>query len=66
MRRLGLYEYRDLKEFTKWDSGCEISGEGRTSAGRIPGVRHPDGMVTEKNSRCETSGWNDSREEFRE
>ena len=65
MRRLGLYEYRDLKEFTKWDSGCEISGEGRTSAGRIPGVRHPGGMSAEEDSGCETSGWNVGGEGFR-
>ena len=25
---------------------------------RIPGVGHPDGMAAEKNSGCETSGWN--------
>ena len=38
MRQLGLFEHQDLKEFTKWDSGCEISGKG--------------GMLAEKNSRC--------------
>ena len=26
--------------------------------GRIPDVRHPGGMLAEKNSGCETSGWN--------
>ena len=31
---------------------------------RIPGVRHPDRMAAEKNSGCETSGWNDGGEEF--
>ena len=47
MRQLGLFEHQDLKEVTKWDSGCEISGEGGTSA--------------KKNSGCGgTSGWNGS------
>ena len=32
---------------------------------RIPGVRHPDGMVAEKDSGCETPGWNGDGEEFR-
>ena len=26
---------------------------------RIPGVRHPDGMVAEKDSGCGTPGWNE-------
>ena len=29
---------------------------------RIPGVRHPDGMAAERNSECETPGWNDGGE----
>ena len=33
--------------------------------GRIPDVRHLGGMLAEKNSGCETSGWNGGREEFR-
>ena len=32
---------------------------------RIPNVRYPGGMSTEKNSGCETSGWNVGGEEFR-
>ena len=44
MRQLGLFEYQDLKEFIKWDSGCEISGEGKTSA--------------RQNSGYDMSGWN--------
>ena len=51
MRQLGLFEYQDLKEFTKWDSGCEISGECGASAGQ--------------NFGCEISGWNVGGEEFR-
>ena len=63
MRQLGLFEHQDLKEFTKWDFGCEISGEGRTLAeknfrmqgrsdgmvaGGIPGAMCPDGMAAEE------------------
>ena len=33
--------------------------------GRVPDVRYPDGMAAEKNSRCETLGWNGGGEEFR-
>ena len=51
MRQLGLFEHQDLKEFTKWDSRCEISGEGGTSA--------------EKNSGCGGDVWMKwRREEF--
>ena len=32
---------------------------------RVPDVRHPGGMAAEKNSGCETSGWNVGGEEFR-
>ena len=32
---------------------------------RIPGVRHPDEMAAEKNSGCETPGWNGGEEGFR-
>ena len=28
-------------------------------------MRHPDGMAAEKDSGCETSGWNGDGEEFR-
>ena len=38
---------------------------GGMSADRSPDVSHPDGMLTEKNSGCETSGWNVDGEEFR-
>ena len=44
MRQLGPFKYLDLKEFTKWDSGCETSGEGRASA--------------RQNFGCDMSGWN--------
>ena len=66
MRQLGLFEHQDLKEFTKWDSGCEISGEGGTSGGqnfRMWDIRVE--MVAEKDSRCESSGWNGGGERFR-
>ena len=33
--------------------------------GRIPDVRYQDGMMAEKDSGCETSGWNDGGEGFR-
>ena len=65
MRQLGLFEHHDLKEFTKWDSGCEMSGEGGTLADRIPDARHPDGMAADKDSGCETPGRNGGREGFR-
>ena len=39
------------------DSGCGTSGEGGTSADRIPNVRHLGGMETQKGSGCETPGW---------
>ena len=46
MRQLGLFEYQDLKEFTKWDFGCEISGEGGTLAKKNSGCRgRPDVMA---------------------
>ena len=46
MRQLGLFEHQDLKEFTKWDFGCEISGEGRTLAEKNFGCGgRPDGMA---------------------
>ena len=32
---------------------------------RIPDVRYPDGMLAEKNSRCEIPRWNVGGEEFR-
>ena len=38
---------------------------GGMSAGRIPDVGYPSGMSAEKNSGCETSGWNVGGEEFR-
>ena len=63
MRQFGLFEHQDLKEFTKWDSGCEISREGGTlakknfgcggrpdgmAAGGIPDAMCPDGMAAEE------------------
>ena len=49
MRQLGLFEHQDLKEFTKWDSGCEISGEGGTLAKKNFGCGgRPDGMAAEE------------------
>ena len=52
------YRIPDVGHPERWngggqDSGCEMSewNEG----GRIPGVRHPDGMAAEKDSGCETS-----------
>ena len=50
MRQLGLFEYQDLKEFTKWDSGCEIFGEG--------------GALVGQNSGYEIFRWNVDEEEF--
>ena len=35
MGQLGLFEHQDLKGFAKWDSGCEIPGEGGTSTGEF-------------------------------
>ena len=49
MRQLGLFEHQDLKEFTKWDSGCEISREGGTLAKKNFGCGgRPDGMAAEE------------------
>ena len=50
MRQLGLFEYLDLKEFTKWDSGCEIFGEG--------------GALVGQNSGYEIFGWNEGEFPF--
>ena len=58
MRQLGLFGHQDLKEFTKWDSGCEISGKGGTSGGQnfqMWDIRVE--MVAERDSGCETPGW---------
>ena len=49
MRQLGLFEHQDLKEFTKRDSECEISGEGGTSAEKNSGCGgRLDGMAAEE------------------
>ena len=63
MRQLGLFEHQDLKEFTKRDSECEISGEGGTSAEknfgceggdvRMEWQRENDRMLAEKNFRMQ-------------
>ena len=45
------------------NSGSETpGGMGR---GGILGVRHPDGIVAERKSGCETPIWNGGAEEFR-
>ena len=41
------------------------SGKVERRPDRIPDVKHPGGMSAEKNSRCETSGWNGGAAEFR-
>ena len=59
MRQLGLFEHQDLKEFTKWDSGCEISGEDGTSAEKNSGCRGTSGWNGRgRNSGCDMSGCN--------
>ena len=40
-------------------------GKVESRPGRVPDVRYSDGMAAEKNSGCETSGWNGGGEEFR-
>nr|CAN84069.1 hypothetical protein VITISV_017251 [Vitis vinifera] len=46
-----------------------LTGEVETPSSPIrrqaPDVKYPDGMSAEKNSGCETSGWNVGRAEFR-
>ena len=67
MRQLGLFEYQDLKEFTKWDSGCEISEEEGTSTGQNSGceISGEGGASAGWNSGCDMSEWNVGGEEFR-
>ena len=40
-------------------------GKVESRPGRVPDVRYSDGMAAEKNSGCETSGWNGGGEGFR-
>ena len=40
-------------------------GKVESRSGRVLDVRYPNGMAAEKNSGCETSGWNGCGEEFR-
>ena len=59
MRQLGLFEHQNLKEVTKWDSRCEISGEGRTLAEKNFGCGGTSGWNGGgRNSGCDMSRWN--------
>ena len=44
---------------------ARYSGKMESRPGRVPGVRHPDEMAAQKDSGCETSGWNGGEEEIR-
>ena len=44
---------------------ARYSGKMESRPGRVPGVRHPDEMAAQKDSGCETSGWNGGAEGFR-
>ena len=37
----------------------------KVGRGRIPDVRHSDGMTAQRNSGCEIPGWNGGGEGFR-